>query len=163
MSNKIHLELSSTATELIVEEQLKLGRLFSLTASDLYRIAEVGYQKLASGNLEEAKKIYAGLVAADPDDSVFNCHLATVYHRLEDLDQSLAYYTRSIELNRKNVDALVGRGQLYLKRGEVEEAIKDFQSAVEIDPEGSKPSVLRAVTILLQLKALTNQTKLDGI
>jgi tetratricopeptide (TPR) repeat protein len=142
----------------LVSGQITLAEFVGLKRETLYAIAEVGFQMLNSGRFEQAREIYRGLVAADPFDSVFHCHLAATHNRLGDLDTALAEYTASLRYNIANADALVGRGEIYLHQRKVAEAITDLRAAVEADPEGKKPSTVRARAILLALKEAANDT-----
>jgi len=112
----------------------------------------LGYGLLNSGNLRGAKQIYSGLVAADPYDSVFHCHLAAVHHRLGELDEAFQQYSEALNLNFANVDALVGCAEIHLSRGEVAAGISALKRAVEIDQEGTRQSAQRARALLLALK-----------
>ena len=143
-------------TKKLVSGQITLAEFAGLKRETLYAIAEVGYQMLNTGRFEQAREIYRGLVAADPFDSVFHCHLAATHHRLGDLDAALEEYTASLRFNIANADALVGRGEIYLYQRKVAEAITDLRAAVEADPEGKKPSTVRARAVLLALKEAAN-------
>jgi Tfp pilus assembly protein PilF len=124
-----------------------LAEVFGLDQDSLYKIANIGFGLLSSGKLAEAKQIYAGLVAADPYDSVFHCHLAAVHHRLRETEAAYREYSEALKFNCANVDALVGRGELQLERGEYKQALTDLRLAIETDP--SRPSAKRARALLL--------------
>ncbi|HET6976010.1 MAG TPA: tetratricopeptide repeat protein [Pyrinomonadaceae bacterium] len=96
----------------LIRGELTLAKVFGLDDDALYEIARIGYGLFNSGNLRDAKQIYAGLVAADPYDSVFHCHLAAVHHSLGELDEAFNHYTEALKLNHANADALVGLGEL---------------------------------------------------
>lgn len=140
------------AQEKLVTGQITIAEAMGVSRKQLYAIAHRGYQLLNSGKLEEARQIYAGLVAADPYDSVFHCHLGAVFYRLGEMDKAFDEYDASIRLNIANVDALSGRGEIYLLKGEVKKGIEDLRKALENDPQGSHPSSLRARAILLSLR-----------
>ena len=125
---------------------------FGLDRTALYQIANIGFSLLNSGKLTEAKQIYEGLVAADPYDSVFHCHLGAAHHRLGELNQAFEQYEAAIQLNHANGDALVGRGEIHLVRGEVVKGVSDLKSAVVFDREGIRPSTARAHNLLLAVK-----------
>ena len=107
---------------------------------------------LNAGRLEEAKTIYRGLVAADPRDSVFHCHLGATHHRLGELDAAFNEYEHSLNYNGTNVDALTGRGEIYFTRGDYPAAIKDLRQAIELDPTAARPSSQRARALIWSLK-----------
>ena len=121
----------SNARKREVQEKLATGQMtiaeaVGLSRRQLYAIAQRGYQLLNSGKLEEARQIYAGLVAADPFDSVFHCHLGAVLWRMGEIEKAFAEYDASIRLNIANVDARAARGELYLLKGEVKKGHRRF-------------------------------------
>ena len=132
--------------------QITISEAVGISKQELYRIAERGFQLLSSGRLEEAKQIYAGLVAADPYDSVFHCHLGAVLWRLGENDRAFEEYDAALRYNVANVDALAGRGELLIEKGEIERSIEDLRKAVELDPEGTRPASIRARALLLSLR-----------
>jgi tetratricopeptide (TPR) repeat protein len=145
-------EFPKDLPEMLIRGEVTLADVFGLDRDSLYEIARLGYGLLSSGNLREAKQIYAGLVAAYPYDSVFHCHLAAVHHNLGELDDAFAQYTEALNFNYANVDALVGRAEIDLSRGNLTAGISGLKNAVEIDPEGLRQSTLRARALLLALK-----------
>ena len=151
----------SDARKREVQEKLATGQItiaeaVGISRQQLYAIANRGYQLYSSGKLEEARQIYAGLVAADPYDSVFHCHLGAVYFRLGELEKAFEEYSASIRLNIANVDALAGRGELRLLKGEIKKGIEDLRAALENDPDGTHPSSVRARALLLSLRQAAN-------
>ena len=148
-----------------VQEKLATGQItlaegVGLSKKQLYTIAWRGYQLLNTGRLEEARQIYAGLVAADPYDSVFRCHLAAVLWRLGDTERALEEYEASLRFNIANIDALAGRGELLLQRGEIQRGIEDLRRAVQLDADGVRPASVRARALLMSLcQAVIRQTE----
>ena len=143
----------------LVSGQITLAEFAGLKRETLYAIAETGYKLLNSGKLEQALDIYRGLVAASPYDSVFHCHLGATLHRLGRIDEAVEEYTAALRFNIANADALAARGEIHLQQGRLPEAIADSKRAVEVDPEGRKPSSVRARAILLGLKEAANRAQ----
>lgn len=141
----------------LIRGEVTLAQVFGLDHDALYEIAGIGYELLNSGKLHEAKQIYAGLAAADPYDSVFHCHLGAAHHRLGELDAAFEQYDAALRLNFANCDALAGRGEIYLSRGELVKALADLKRAVTIDQDGSRPSSARARALLLALQQAAEQ------
>jgi tetratricopeptide (TPR) repeat protein len=137
---------------MLMRGEVTLAEVFGMDRDSLYEIARLGYSLLNSGNLREAKQIYLGLVAADPYDSVFHCHLGAVHHSLGELDEACQQYTEALNLNYANIDALVGRAEIQLSRGNLAAGITALKQAIEIDPEGTRPATLRGRSLLLALK-----------
>lgn len=149
------------AMEKLATGQATLAETVGLSREQLYKIAEQGYRLLNSGKLEEARQIYAGLVAADPYDSVFHCHLGAVLWRMGDIERAFEEYDAALRFNIANVDALAGRGELYLAKGEAKKGIADLRAALENDPEGKRPATVRARALLLSLRnAAQNQPQI---
>jgi Flp pilus assembly protein TadD len=136
----------------LIRGELVLADLFGLDRRALYEIASIGYDLLNSGKLTEAKQVYEGLVAADPYDSVFHCHLGATLHQLGQLDEAFKQYDAALRLNWANVDALVGRGEIYLLRGELLQGFSDLKSAVTLDEAGARPASARARQLLVALQ-----------
>lgn len=139
--------------------QITIAEAVGMSRKQLYAIAGQGYKLLNSGRLEEARQIYAGLVAADPFDSVFHCHLGACLWRLGELDRAFEEYDAALRFNIANVDALAGRGELYLLKGEVKKGIEDLRKALENDPQAARPSTARARALLLSLRQAAEQKK----
>jgi tetratricopeptide (TPR) repeat protein len=161
MANETDNNLSEKDYQLATG-QINLAEYVGIDKRQLYVIAKQGYQLLESGKVEEAKEIYKGLVAADPSDSVFHCHLGSILVKLGDTDEAFDEFTLALNYNIANVDALVGRGEIYLSRGQVQEAIDDLRKAIELDSELKRGSAVRARGILLALKdAIEKQSNAD--
>lgn len=162
MENILGKEKDSEARKKEMQEKLATGQItiaeaVGISKKQLYAIAERGYQLLNTGRLEEARDIYAGLVAADPFDSVFHCHLGAVLWRLGETERAFEEYDASLQFNLANVDALAGRGELYLQKGEIKRGIEDLQQAVQFDPNAKHPASVRARALLLSLRQAARQ------
>lgn len=142
--------------EKLVTGQITISEAVGLNRKQLYAIARRGYQLMNSGKLEEARQIYAGLVAADPFDSVFHCHLGAIHWRMGNVEKAFEEYDASIRYNIANVDALAGRGELYLLKGEVKKGIEDLRKALENDPNAFRPATVRARALLLSLRQVAS-------
>jgi len=154
-----NVEIPPEMAERLIYGDINLAEFLGLTRGTLYAIAGVGYQMLTSGKLEQAQQIYQGLVAADPYDSVFHCHLAAAHHKLGDFEKALEEYSESLKYNRANIDALAGRGEIYFNRGHLSDAVKDLKSAIDLDPQGKLASTVRARAIIVALKEMVDSHK----
>lgn len=150
-------EISTEAAEKLFLGEITPGEFLGLSQERLYKIASMGYDMLKTGQIQGALEIFEGLVAAAPYDSVFHCHLAATYAKLERFDEAMAEYNRSLELNLANIDSLVGRGELYLRDSKVAEALKDIQRALELDPQLSRETTRRARATLTVLGKMAEE------
>ena len=147
---------------MLTSGQITLAEYVGLSKKELYVIAQQAFQLLNSGKLEEARDIYQGLVAADPFDSVFHCHLGSVQLRLGNSEEALKEFDLALQYNLSNVDALAGRGEIYLSQGKLESAIVDMRKVLELDPEGKRNSTKRARVALLSLKNMIEKQQLEN-
>ncbi|KFE71772.1 tetratricopeptide repeat protein [Hyalangium minutum] len=138
--------------EMLVAGDITPAQYLGLSQKQLYEIATMGNNMLKRGDLEKARDIFLGLVAASPYDSVFHVNLAFAYHQLKQLPEALEEYTTSLRLNIANVDALVGRSELYLQEGKLEDALKDILAALKLDPEAKRDTTKRARATLAMLQ-----------
>src|SRR5262245_58419717 len=58
--------------------QMTLGDLEGITKQHQYQIAQIGFYYLTNGKLDEAKKVFEGLLALDPFDAYFYMSLASI-------------------------------------------------------------------------------------
>jgi tetratricopeptide (TPR) repeat protein len=147
------LDLKLASGQITIAEYVGLGK------RELYEIAKQGYKLLERGKIDEARKIYQGLVSADPYDSVFHCHLGSIYARQNEQDKAFEQFDLAIQYNIQNVDAFVGRGEIFLSKGEIQKAIGDFKKAIEFDKENKRGSTVRAKAILFALKDAIEKQK----
>lgn len=148
--------------ERLISGEITLAQFAGLSQSALYRIASIAYQLLEAGKAEKALPLYKGLVAASPLDSVFHCHLGATYYALKELDKAFEHYSSALRFNKANVDALAGRGELYLHRRQLLEAAADFRAAIEADPKARSRSTQRAreaLALLLRAAEKAEATK----
>ncbi|HYO63802.1 MAG TPA: tetratricopeptide repeat protein [Pyrinomonadaceae bacterium] len=135
----------------VARGEITLADLAGMSRKHLYDIAEVGFRLMNGGQVEQARAIYRGLVAAAPQDSVFHCHLGAAHLRLGDAESAIKEFDAALRLNRANVDALAGRGEARLSRREFADGITDLSAAIDLDREAKRPSTLRARALLLAL------------
>ncbi|WNG24985.1 tetratricopeptide repeat protein [Cystobacter fuscus] len=147
------LAIPAEAGERLVLGEISPAEFLGIPRERLYEIATRGHELLVTGKLKEALEIFKGLVAASPHDSVFHCNLAAVYVQLEQIPEAMEEYTRAIELNIGNVDALVGRSELFLRDNRVVEALQDIKSVLKYDPEGKRENTKRARITLASLQS----------
>jgi tetratricopeptide (TPR) repeat protein len=155
--NPQELSREELARRLIAAE-ITPAEYLGLSQQQLYEIATVGNNMLKRGDLEKARDIFLGLVAASPYDSVFRVNLAFAYHQLKQYPEALEEYNTSLRLNIANVDAMVGRSELYLMEGKIEEALKDILAALKLDPNATRDTTKRARATLQMLQKKADET-----
>ncbi|GHH04858.1 tetratricopeptide repeat protein [Comamonas sp. JC664] len=145
--------------EAVIRGEIFLGQFLKLSNEQLYAWADKGYQLLQAGSSQQALQIFQGLVAAAPTDAVFHAQLGAAYMTLERFDEAFESFRLALQFNDGHVDALVGRGEVYLRRGQVPEALADLSKAIQRDPGLQRRATQRAHATLRTLKQQADQVK----
>jgi tetratricopeptide (TPR) repeat protein len=156
---KPQVKISKRRLERFAYGEISLSEFVGLSKRDLYAIAQVGYHMLSAGKLDKAQQIYEALVVADPFDSVFHCHLGAIYHKSNDVDKALAEYNKALQFNFANMDALVGRGEIYFIKGRLSDALTDLKASIDLDPKGNVPSTVRARAIIVAINEVAKKVQ----
>ena len=94
----------------------------------------VGIQEINKGNfLEGIKNIDESLKYNDKAVLAY-FYKAAAYHNLNNINLAYENYTKTIELDKKMIDAYYNRGQLIM-RDNPKQALDDFVAAVALDPK----------------------------
>jgi tetratricopeptide (TPR) repeat protein len=132
--------------------QMTLGDLEGITKQQQYQIAEIGHAYLTSAKLDEAKKVFEGLLALDPFDAYFHMALASIAQQTNDLEEAEKRYTRALEINPFSPTGHANRGEVRVMAGRLEEGAADLVKAVQLDPEMKEPATVRAKATIRVLK-----------
>jgi tetratricopeptide (TPR) repeat protein len=90
---------------------------------------------LAQSQVDKAVAVVNAQINKSPGSSGFYDLLGTVlYQAKKDLNGAEAALTRSIELDRANVDAVIRLGQVQAAKGETNRAIATYEQAVKSHP-----------------------------
>ncbi|WIG96149.1 tetratricopeptide repeat protein [Myxococcus sp. SDU36] len=145
--------------EAVIRGEITLGQFLNLSHTQLYAWADKAYQLLQVGSSQQALQIFQGLVAASPTDAVFHAQLGATFMTLERFDEAFDAFRLALQFNDGHVDALVGRGEIHLRRGNVPEALADLSKAIQLDAGLKRRATQRAHATLLTLKQQADQVK----
>ncbi|EDQ86694.1 uncharacterized protein MONBRDRAFT_28007 [Monosiga brevicollis MX1] len=99
---------------------------------------ERGTEAFKAGRLEEALGCYQEALSMDDSDNVFTAKLhfncAVVLSKMDRVPEAIDCCTRALECDDQYIKALLKRGELRLKNEQFEEAVEDYQAAVEAEP-----------------------------
>ena len=144
--------------------EMTLAELDGISGPEMLEMAVTGFAMYEQGRFREAKVIFDGLAALDPTESYYRTALGAVYLAQDKLDDAGAEFDAAIKLNKKDIAALVNRGEVRLRKGLLLEAAEDFKSAVDLDPENKDPLSLRARALAAAaLETLKQRGLTDGI
>ena len=142
--------------------ELSAEELGPLSGQEAMYIAEMGYNLFQQGRYKEAKAIYDGLVASNPDIWYFHAALGAIQLEAKeagfaDEEFSLEFahrnLSRALELNPRDIASCVNRAEVYLYQAKILEAVNDLKRAVEMDPEGTNEQGFRARRLAKEMLA----------
>ena len=97
-----------------------------------------------NGYYSEASLCYSGLMAMEPENSLWPHQVAKLLSGLGKLEQALAYWQRSVRGAPENVPSQMGLGDVLLKLNRFVEADNIFQVVLKLDPDNPFALVGRA-------------------
>jgi tetratricopeptide (TPR) repeat protein len=96
----------------------------------------LGYMWADAGrNLEEALALVSRAVALDPENPAYLDSLGWVHYRLSDLDQAAYWLRRAVASGGRDGTILAHLGEVLLERGELEEARRLLERALDLGCE----------------------------
>jgi tetratricopeptide (TPR) repeat protein len=139
-----------------------LAELSGYSAEDLAGLAEIGYNLLQQGKLEDALVIYQGVYSLDPLSQWGASSIGCIYQRMGRDEDALGMYNEALQIQPNDVHVLANRGELLFRRGRLLEAADDFKKSIELDPHGKNPAAQRARVIVLAVMELVDQAEAAG-
>jgi len=116
----------------------------TLSSPELLERAMEGFRLYEEGDYVEARLIFEELAQQDPLEAYYRTALGAIYLAEDELDAALEAFDTALKLNPKDSAALVNRGEVHLRLGNIMEAAQDFARAVDLDPENKDPLTMRA-------------------
>lgn len=123
---------------------ITLGELEGISKKEQYEMAELGHQALKAGRVEDAHRVFSGLVTLDPRDAYFHLALGSAAQQLENLEEAEAAYSASLEIDPFSPHALANRGEVRMLLGRMVDGAKDLLRALEEDPDCTQEATRRA-------------------
>lgn len=135
-----------------LEDKISLAELKGITREELFRLAEAGFTKFKHGRLEEAEKIYQGLVVLDHRNAYFHAVMGAIHQKMGRPIEAIMEYGQAIKLNRNDLSCYVNRGEIYLRHKNYKKAAEDFRVAIIKDAEGKSLWANRARSLVIAIK-----------
>jgi tetratricopeptide (TPR) repeat protein len=114
------------------------------TGPELLERAMEGFELYEQGDYESARLIFEELSEKDPSEAYYRTALGAIFLAEDELELALENFNKALALNPKDSAALVNRGEVQLRLGNIIEAAQDFARAVDLDPENKDPLTMRA-------------------
>ena len=135
-----------------LEDKISLAELKGITREQLYQLAEVGHTKFKHGRLEEAYKIFQGLIVLDHKNAYFHGMMGAVHQKGERPIEAIMEYSQAIKLNKRDITTYVNRGEVYLRHKIYKKAAEDFRNAILLDRTGTNLWSNRARSLVIAIK-----------
>lgn len=137
------------------EINLRLGWLFYLSKD--YAKSEVHYKKAvtletssvearfglvlplsAEGNWNQVVTVYLEILKYDPNNSIANYRIASIYYNRKDYNSAVTYITRVIKMYPFDYDSNLLYGKTLLAQGKTNDARKFIEKALEYNPQSDE-------------------------
>lgn len=145
--------------EAFIAGQITLGDLEGIPKEAQHEMAQTGFRFFTEGRLDQARKVFTGLLALDPFDAYFLTALGAIAQQEGNLDEAEQRFSRALEINPFSPSALTGRGEVRLSQGRLLDAASDLTKAISEDPEGKDPSTQRARGLAANVKNLIEKAQ----
>lgn len=128
--------------------EITLGELEGIDKAAQYKMAETGFQLLQQGKLDDAKKVFEGLLTLDPRDAYFHMVLGSIAQRRNQFEDAEKHYSRSLRINPYSPSALANRGEVRVELGRLLEGLDDLRQSVKEDPGAREAATQRARALI---------------
>ncbi len=86
----------------------------------------------------EAEHLLKKALDSDPDNDEIHVTYATYYLMFSDISSAESHLNRALDLNRENVNAILGKGIISESNGLTDDAVRYYLGALEINPQFTK-------------------------
>lgn len=124
----------------LVDGSLSFQDFFGLSDDILLAWANQGYFFYNQGKYSEAEVIFKGLVTLNAGVSYYHTALGSIYEAQEKYDEALEEFEKALGLDNDDICAIVNRGEILLRKGQVIEAAQEFKRAIDLDDAQIKAS-----------------------
>ena len=108
--------------------------------TDYKSFLDDGIMDFYEGKFKDAIEKFNKSIELKNDMSVSYFYRGAAYHSIEEYDEAILDYTKSISLDPKMTDAYYNRAKIILSRKDIQnpdikKAISDLEKALELDPK----------------------------
>lgn len=146
--------MTSQSVNLYLKGELTWAQIAGISIEQAYAIAELGYNLFTQGKLDEAEKIFLGLIEVNPKDGYFQSVLGSIFARQDRLKEALVAFNTAVSLGQADAHVFLNRAEISLQSGDLQEALQDLRRVMELDSNFQSKTHLRAKA----LAATTAQT-----
>lgn len=109
--------------------------------------AQFGYGRVLQmlERYDEAVKAYHRALTIEPDNLEANTNMAITYLDMSEPGRAIAFASKAVQLDRADVRARLNLGAAYEGVGRISDAIKQYETAMELEPEPSPGLMLNLI------------------
>jgi len=137
-------KLDAEKLQKIARGEVKATEVMDVNADQVAAVLSVGHMLYENGKLEEAKRIFDGLLLLDTKNPFLHAMLGSIYQKQNRFQFAYRHYTRAVDIFPQDIASLLNRGEILLRFGKFQEAAADFKAAMDLDPDQKNPFANRA-------------------
>lgn len=145
----------------LADRKITFATVMRMDKKKLTQLAEQGHTKLRFGRYNDARKIFEILAFVDHKNYYFHLALAGAYQKMKQYIDAAFQYTECLKYDPNNTNALVNRGEIFLKHRNYKKAAEDFRAAIVLDTGGRDVFANRARSLVIAIKRCIAREKGD--
>ncbi len=157
--NPLRVKYVTEILSALSENKITFASVMRLDKKKMRQIAEQGYTKLKYGRYGEARKIFEILSFIDHKNYFHHLALGGAYQKLKMYLDAAFQYSECLKYDPQNTNALVNRGEIFLRHKNFKKAAEDFRAAILIDKTGRDLFSNRARSLVIAIKRTLAKTK----
>ena len=106
---------------------------------------EYAYSTMQQGDLNTATNIFTSILEEDPEDMASLNAMGIISAALDNKSDANFYFSKAIECHPNNTLGYINRCQLYKAQNDLQNALSDINSAINIDPAQPDNYVVRGM------------------
>ncbi len=120
-----------------------------ISDEEILEMGRVGAVFYEQGNLENARKIFEGIVELEPDNANAHSALGAVLTLRKDDLNAIKHLEKAIQLKPDQIAPYVNLGEVFLRQQQMEKAIATLKKAIKLDPDEDDRGANRARSMIL--------------
>ncbi len=157
--NPVRVRFLTEILSQLSESKLSFASVTNLDRKKMKLLADQGYVKLKHGRYEEARQIFEILCFVDHKNYFHHLALGGAYQKLKRFLDAVFQYTECLKYDPINTNALVNRGEIFLRHKNYKRAAEDFRAAIATDRDGKDFFANRARSLVLAIKRILAKDK----
>ena len=158
---ELHTQLVATVDELLAGHD-SFREAMGLDDEQVLALAVFARELVDQGRLDDAQTMLEGLVVLDPQNGYLHTCLGALYMQKGFNDAAIIEFAYALRQDAEDVAAATYLGELYLEAGELEEAVKYLEQAVNLDPEARDPYANRARMLAALVATIAREVQEKG-